>query len=237
MEKNKSFYRPFLLIIFVFIIMFKIIVDIMPSDYIYIINAIFLMGMIILLYFKGGFPRDRSYYKKSSIKIVLIIMLFYIFIIYLLGLFVGFIKNLYFYDIFMLLKNVIPIAFFIITSEIFRYLFLRHNPGKANIAIFTLELIILNIIIGISSYNIVSIKQLFIIVSMVIIPIIASEVMCTYVVHNVSLIPVILYKLIYNLLFYIVPFSPDLSEYFISVFGVGIPYIIYIEIQNLLDIY
>lgn len=231
MKKNNKFYiiETFILI---FIIMFKIIYNNIPNHYAYLTNIIFWILITIILWITGGFPKDKSYFKKSSTKTVIIILLFYILTIYLLGLFIGFIKNLYFYNIFTMMKKVIPIALFIITSEISRYLFLKHNPNKLQIIIFTIELIILNIIIGINDYNIFDTKQLFIITSIVTIPIIANEIACSYITYNVGLLPTIIYKLIFNLYSYIVPFNPDLSDYLRSILGLIIPYITYQEIKK-----
>lgn len=231
MKKEHNFYT-LLIVILIFIVMFKILLEIIPSYYAYLINIVFWILISIVLFIVGGFPRDESYYKKSSIKIVFIILLFYILIIYLLGLFVGFVKNLYFYDIIMLIKKVLPIALFMIASEVSRYLIFKHNPNKLQIFLFTLELIILNIIIGISGYNIVSVKQLFVVVSIFVIPTVVSEVVCSYITYNVGLMPTILYKLIFNLYIYVVPFNPDLSDYLKSIFGIVIPYVLYMEIKK-----
>ena len=230
MQKNK--YYIIELIILIFIIMFKLIDGRIADHYAYLINIVFWFLLAIIMIVIGGFPRDKSYYKKSSIRIIIIILLLYILTIYLSGLFLGFVKNLYFYNFFMMIKKVLPIALFIIASETTRYLFFKHNPLKLHIVIFTLELIILNIIIGINSYNITNNNQLFGVISLVVIPSIVNEIMCTYVTYNVGLIPTIIYKLIFNLYRYLVPFNPDLSDYLQSVLGVVLPYFVYREIKK-----
>lgn len=231
MKKNNNSYK-ILVVILIFIVMFKILLESIPSYYAYLVNIIFWFLVAIGLFIVGGFPRDKSYYKKSSIKIVFIVLLFYLLIIYLLGLFIGFVKNLYFYDIFMLMKKVLPIALFMIASEISRYLFIKHNPSKLQIVLFCLELIILNIIIGISGYNIVSVKQLFVIISILVIPTIVSEIVCSYITYNVGLMPTILFKLLFNFYSYMVPFNPDLGDYLKSIFGIVVPYILCMEIRK-----
>ena len=231
MKKNNKYYI-IELIILIFIIMFKLLEGKIASHYAYLINIIFWFLLAIIMFIIGGFPRDRNYYKKSSIKIIIIILLFYILTIYLLGLFLGFVKNLYFYNILVLIKKVVPIALFIIASEITRYLFLKHNPTKLQITIFTLELITLNIIIGINNYNITSNTQLFVIISLVVIPSIVNEIMYTYVTYNVGVIPTVIYKLVFNLYSYIAPFNPDLSDYLQSIFSIILPYIVYQEIKK-----
>lgn len=221
------------LVIILFIIILKLLSDKIPIQYIYLTKIIFIFIFNIFLFIIGGFPKDKNYYKRSSIKIIIIILLVYILIIYIFGLFIGFIKNLYFYNIYLLIKKILPITLFIINSEILRYLFFKHNPNKIQIIIFIFELILLNII-GNIGYNINDYKQLFIIISMFIIPIIASELVYSYITYNISLIPTIIYKLIYNIYNYLVPFTPDFSDYLHSIFGIIIPYVIYIEIKKLI---
>jgi len=233
MKKNNKFYI-IELIILIFIIMFEILNNKIPSNYAYLVNIIFWFLLSIILYIKGGFPRYRNYYQKSSIKIVFIVFLIYILIIFLLGLFLGFVKNLYFYDFIMLIKNILPIALFIVVSEIARYLFLKHNPTKTQIITFTLELIILNIIIGINNYNLADPKQVFAMISILAIPTIASEVVSSYITYNVGLVPTIIYKLFFKLYTYVVPFNPDLGDYLQAVFGLIIPYVLYREVSKTL---
>lgn len=231
MKKDKKYYI-IEFIILIFIIIFTILNRKIPIQYANLINIIFWFFMVITLFIIGGFPRDRNYYRKSSIKIVLIVFLFYIIISYLLGLFLGFVKNLYFYNFILLIKKILPISLFIIFSETSRYLILKHRISRVQKIILTLEFIILNIIIGISGYSFVDFKQVFVLSSTIILPTIASELMTFYVISKVSLIPVILYKLLFNLFSYIVPFNPNLGDYLYAVSGILIPFIVYNEIKK-----
>ena len=117
MKKDKKYYI-IEFIILIFIIIFTILNRKIPVQYANLINIIFWFFMAITLFIIGGFPRDRNYYRKSSIKIVLIVFLFYIIISYLLGLFLGFVKNLYFYSLILLIKKILPISLTSITSII-----------------------------------------------------------------------------------------------------------------------
>lgn len=232
MKKNNKFYL-IELIILIFIIMFKILNDKIPSHYAYLINIIFWFLLAIFLFVMGGFPRNKNFYRKSSMKMVFIVFLLYILVIYLLGLFIGFVKNLYFYDFIVLIKKVLPISLFIIASEIARYLFFKHNPSKLQIVIFTLELVILNIIIGVSGYNITNMQQVFVISSMIVVPTFAREVVCSYLNYNIGFAPTIIYKLLFSLYSYLVPFIPDLNDYLNSIFGIIIPFVIYYQTKKI----
>ena len=231
MKKDKKYYI-IEFIILIFIIIFTILSNKIPIQYANLINIIFWFLMGITLFIIGGFPRNRNYYQKSSIKIVLIVFLFYIIITYLLGLFLGFIKNLYFYNLILLIKQILPISLFIIFSETSRYLILKHNLSNLQKIILTLEFIILNIIIGINGYSFIDFKHVFVLVSTIILPTIASELMAFYVTSKVGLIPTIIYKLLFNLLGYIVPFSPNLGDYLHAVSGLLVPFVIYNEVKK-----
>ena len=84
---------------------------------------------------------------------------------------------------------------------------------------------------GINSYDISDPKKLFIVTSITIVPIIASEIMYSYLSYNVGFLTTIICKLIFSLYTYIVPFTPDLGDYLQSVFGIVIPFIIYKEVK------
>lgn len=229
MKKDKKFY-VIELVILIFIIMFKMIFNKIPFLHSDIINIIFWFVMCILLYIIGGFPKDKNYYKKSSIKIIIIVFLFYILVTYLLGLFLGFVKNLYFYNFGMLFEKMLAIPALIIFTEISRYLFFKRNPIKIHIYIYTFLLIILNIIMEVNNYNIDGFDRLFIIVSAILLPVCVREILASYITYNVGLLPTIIYKLIFITYSYFVPFLPDLGDYLKAIFGLIVPYVIFREI-------
>lgn len=228
---NKKIYITELIIL-IFIIMFKVLIINQIPNYSNLINIIFWILFTTLLIITGGIPRNKNYFKKSSIKIVLIVLLFYFLISYLLGLLLGFNKTFYAHDLENLLKNIIPVVLIIISIETARYLILKHQISKLQVIMLTLEFIILNIIVKINGYHFDSAKQIFITVSTIILPLIASEILCTYISYYIGLFPTLIYKLIISLFIFIVPFVPNLGDYLIAIFGLLVPYMIFIQIKR-----
>ena len=184
------------------------------------------------LIFVGGFPRNKNYFKRRSFKIVLIILLIYVIVSYLLGLILGFNKPFYQYDILANLKNILIISLFIICMETSRYLILSHNPSKKHIIILTLEFIILSISLKLHGFRFDSFEELFIILSTIIIPLIANEMLLTYLSYSVGLLPSLLYRLSISLFIFIVPFVPSLGNYLTAIFGLMVPFAIYIQVRK-----
>lgn len=231
MKKDKKFI-VLEIILLIFIIMYKIALDNLPYLYSDIFYICFWLLIGILLFIYGGFPKDNCFYKRNVIKIIIIGFLLFILISYCLGLFLGFVKNLYFYNFLMFLEKVLALPSMIIFLEISRYLFFKRNPGKLHIYIFTLLIIILNVIMEISNYNIIDFGHFLILLSSIIIPIILREVLVSYIIYNVGLLPAIIYKILFLLYGYFVPFLPDLGDYLVSIFGLLIPYLFYYEINK-----
>ena len=72
-------------------------------------------GIIFLIFkFSFGIPRDRKILNKICFRYVFAILLSYIIVIYLLGLFTGFTTNVYSLRIFDVINNILPIFFFLI---------------------------------------------------------------------------------------------------------------------------
>ena len=86
---------------------------------------------------------------------------------------------------------------------------------------------VLNIIIEISGYNFEDREIVFIFISVVALPVISRELLCSYLSYKVGIIPCILFKAVITLYEYILPIIPSLGNYLFSVYNVLLTYIIY----------
>lgn len=212
--------------------MFKAIAIKSYREYSLIINAIFWFLITLCGYITFGFSRDKNYLKTISIKIIITVLLLYFVSTYLMGFFIGFGYSHFDKNILVLLKNISPYVIVFTCMEIFRYIILKNCSSKKEIIIFTLEYIALNIIMGISGKDLHTAKNIFIVTSTIIIPIIANESMYSYVTYNISLAPSLIYRLVMELYIYFMPFLPAMGDYLSAIFSLVLPFVIYYQIRK-----
>lgn len=197
-----------------------------------LINIIFWIAISLFVLMILHFPKDKNYQKSSSNRLIIICLLSALIIIYVLGLFLGYSKNVLSLKPIVLLNNVFPIIVLVTSQEIIRYTIAKNCLIKKQPLIFlTLLYIIFNIIMEINYYNFYDFEQIFKFVCVICLPIIAKELLYSYITYNIGLAPDLLLRISLELYPFVFPFYPSLGEYLIAVIGVMVPYIIY-EILN-----
>ena len=216
----------------IYVIELILFISIIVFNYIYN-STTFLYGSIILLtvvsLYLFGFYRDNSYIKGNVIRIVLSCLLSFFIVIYCIGLFTGFNRTIFSFTSDYIVKIILLEAVIIICEELLRYIIAKKsNKSIIPIIIYTIIMSLLNIIIEINGFDLVDSESIFIFISVVIIPVISREFLCSYLTYKVSFIPSLIYKLVIVLYEYIVPIIPSLGNYLYSVTNVLLVYIIYI---------
>ena len=112
-------------------------------------NYIIAMAIIVMFFISSfvlGYEDDRHRFKKDGILYAIIFSLIYELFIYVSGIFVGFLRSGYSLDIISFLKNVLPFAMIIFTSEVLRHEFLTKGEKKKVFYFLTLILFIVTIL-------------------------------------------------------------------------------------------
>lgn len=185
-----------------------------------------ILSLVCLLIFH--FPRDKSYYRSGTLRMVIISLLSYLLIIYGLGLLIGFFKTPFAHTPIAIIKNILPVILLILFKEIIRYLICKNSPNnKMPVIIITLFYIILGIIIELSYANISNFEGLFILFTVTILPLSFKEILYSYLTYNVSISPTILIRILMETFIYIVPFYPNFDNYLSALIGILYPFILY----------
>lgn len=225
--KNKGVYI-FNLILFLFIIALKFVFINHYASYYGIVNAAFWIisaGIFIKIW---GLRRDNSVIKSNITQIVIISCLLFILLSYLSGLYFGFLRNAYSLTLISILKNIYSIAIMIIAEEYIRGIVVNTCvKDKRPLYVLTFLYILLEIVILLGPDSTNSLSAIFIFITTLGLPIIARNVLCSYLTYHVSKVPGIVLRLFYSLYIYIFPIFPNLGDYVNSVLGILIPYIIY----------
>lgn len=173
------------------------------------------------------YPKDKSYYRKIAVKMVISSLLFTILTSYLLGFFVGFGKNLLIYNFKTIIKTIIPILLVIVSREIIRYIIARNSEyKKLPIILFTIASILFTIVFQIRHF--VNFEEFFIFICTIVLITIANELLCSYLSYNFGIVPTLIYTISLGIYSYILPIVPNLGNFLYSVIFLMLPFLIYI---------
>ena len=80
--------------------------------------------------------------------------------------------------------------------------------------------------------NLITSEEKFIFLSTIIFPIVAEELLCSFLTYKISMFPSLLYKLVIKLYMFIIPIVPNLGNYIYSTINIIFPYIIYFVVNK-----
>ncbi len=190
-----------------------------------------ILSLICLLIFR--FPRDKTYYRSGTLRMVIISLLSYLIIIYGMGLLIGFVKLPFSHTPLAIIKNITPVILLIVFKEIIRYLICKNSSdSKWPVIIITSLYIALGIIMEFSYANISSFEGLFILFTVTILPLSFKEILYSYLTYNVSILPALLIRILMESFIFIVPFYPNFDNYLSAVLGILYPFIVYRAVSS-----
>ena len=189
------------------------------------------ISLIILISF-FGLKKNNNYLKNYTTRTLISLMMVYIIIIYGLGVLLGFSKGFKVADL-SYFKSLFAMIAIILETEYVRYIIAKNSFGsKKPLIIFTILSVLLGVLLEINVNNLLSSEQKFIFLSTIIFPIIAEEILCSYMTYKISLTLSIIYKFVIKLYMFILPIVPDLGDYIYSSVNVLYPYIIYLVLNK-----
>lgn len=233
MKKNNKRDYIIALVILAFIVVLKLVFNTNP-ELSFNVSLFFWLILAIITYLTCGMPKIKNYLNKISIKYIVIYLLSYLLIIYILGIFTGFLSSIYTHNFIQIIKNILPILFLILSKEIVRYITCK-NGNKKILIIITILYATFDILLKNYNYNLSSGLQIFYFVSSVCIPALAKEALCTYITSQISLLPTLVYVLSFEIAGFILPIYPDLGNFLTAVIGLIFPYIIYKGISKIVN--
>jgi signal peptidase len=156
-------------------------------------------------------------------------MLFYVIVYFLLGLILGFTKSPYSHEIIAIFKNLWVLMIPIICIEYSRSAIANTNKSNYLVLIsltFIIFLIELNLNTFISKLDLS--ETCFRYISNTVVPLIATEILCTYLSLKGSYKLSLVYRLILEIIIIFSPIYPDLNWFVTGIIGVVFPTIIYV---------
>lgn len=225
------------LIFVIYMFLYKLIIFPNFMKYSEIMNASFVISLLALSIFFLGFRKDKvTNLEKSVIKIVIFYLCLTFFIMYGLGLVIGFLKNGYSLSFFTLLDNIFAPILIIISCELFRYVVIWANRDKKIFVwIFTALLILFEVCISTKGIPFGDIEAMFRLAATVILPIIVKNVALTYFCYHLGYRVPLIYRLVMDVYIFVVPIVPDIGEYVESMILLSLPFLMYLSTYAMID--
>jgi len=193
--------------------------------------TIFLVLYTIVLTKILKFKKVDNVNKSKIIILIMGLSIIYVFLLYLIGIYVGFYKNINAFTSERIFKTILPYIIIVICSEIIRQIFVT-TQNKINTIIVTIALVLAEITIFINTSNIWNLGEMLILLGYVTFPSISINLLCNYIVKKYGIIPNIVYRIITTIYIYIFGILPDIYMFFQSIYKIIFPYIIYIIIDD-----
>lgn len=226
-------------LIFILVSVYTLIVSILLIDslgsiYINLLNPLmWLLLFVITLYLNWG-SNKRVKGKKDKAQTVFIVILFYLIIYFLSGLFFGYSRSPFSHDFLTVLKNIWTFLSIIVFQEYIRFSILNGNKKSRLFIVLTVFLFILvNINFLNFQSNFVSGEDMFKYVSATIVPVIAENILFTYLSLKCGCESVLAYRLPIIFANIILPIFPDLDWFVTSLFDLALCFVVFICINYL----
>ena len=196
---------------------------------------ILLIITIIITYLLFGFEKDRHRYSKDvTLKIIIILMAFFL-LYYSSGILIGFAQNNNYLTVKSIINIILPILIYIPLKEFLRYHILtKSSESKILIATTCILFILIDNTIPLSLHTITFSKETFLLIALTFLPSITENILCTYLSLHLGYKPGIIYLIIMNLYKYILPIIPNPNEYLYSLIFLILPLIVLVKIKNYL---
>ena len=202
--------------------------------YLYIINPLFWITLAVFLKIAIGKSYQKSRIKKEVIQYILIAVIIYILTYMISGLFITFGNNPYFTTVKGFLINLWMFGTVIISKEYIRYRLINnvYENDKKEIAILV-SLIYIIIEIGLNKYINTKITLLFALkdICQNIIPLIAKNVLYSYISMKSDWKPASIYELFTKLYLWLSPILPNAPWIMVAIIETTIPTILFFYIR------
>lgn len=202
--------------------------------YLYIINPIFWASLALFLRFNLGQSYEKKKNKKQIIEYCMIGVLVYIITYMISGLFITFGKNPYSTTMFGIITNLWILAVAIIAREYIRYKLIQnvYEKDRVKIAI-AISAVFIFIEFNIFKLFEGTISVIYIVkqIAQNLLPLIAKNVLYSYISFNTSYVPAIIYEIGTKLYLWIAPILPNAPWVMVAIIDGVIPIIIWLYIR------
>ena len=234
-EKLEIYLFELIMIIFLFFILFA------SSIINRIVLSLILVAYCMISYFLFRRRSIKSIYEKKTLILMIIFGLFYVSIFYLLGLFFGFEKNKYFFNIKNIVNVFIPTTITIIVSELIRKKYMsqdtvlvykgkKFNPSWYLILVM---MVLIDLLVNVGIYDISIMDDFLLVTGFILFASISWNLLFNYIVTRYGEKGIIAYRLIITLPLYMFPVIPKVYILMRSFLRMFIPLVLFIFFESI----
>lgn len=228
MKSNKYTVYIVEIVLFLYTILFQTVIINHLRINAELINIIFWVLITFFILLRCHYPKDDSYFKSASIRIIIISLLTILITVYLLGIFLGYSNSIFSHKPIVLLHNIGPIVITILSEEIIRHIVCKNSGNsKLPIIILTIIYILFHVLSAYKYTKFYNNEDIFIFISGVVLSTVAMQLLYSYITYKISPRPSILLRILLEIYPYIFPFYPNLGDYITSVIDIALPFFIY----------
>lgn len=208
----------------------------------YVKFAIMLVAFAILIKLSLTKKKDISVYKKQVKWLMVVFALIYLGVFYLLGMAkYGFSKAAVIFSFDSIVKNIIPLALIIISSEIIRFVFLSQEMKirlfkrefDLSKTITFISMVLIDLIIYIGVYDITRYNDFLTVTGFILFASVSCNLFYNYAVSRYGISGIVLYRLITVLYMYFIPVIPNVYVYFRAFLRMLYPYVLYLVLERM----
>lgn len=201
-----------------------------------IMMAVYVVIVRYLLKKRNGI----SMFEKQVTWLMVVCGLVYLAVLYLLGIYSGFVRTKIGFSWWSIVRYIIPTIVIIVSTEYIRKVFLSQDiylkiKGKkfnlSRLLTYT-SMVLVDLIIYTGIYNLSSMENFLTTIGFVLFASLSCNLLYDYIVNKYGSKGVIAYRLITIMYIYFIPIEPDIYVFFRSFLRMLYPYIIYLVLEN-----
>lgn len=189
----------------------------------FMVLSLAILASIVLF----GWQKPRNDNKLVTIFIILVAAVFQIATFLLLGLKLGFVRNIYSWNLASVVMVFLPALLLVISTEILRGQLIEDGKRSLSAIITTgASICLIQCIISLPLYNLAVAESAFIYSFTLVGPSILTNILLTYIAYTYDYHINIYYQLIMTLPAYLLPITPNTSAYLPAIFQIALLFLI-----------
>lgn len=192
------------------------------TSFIFLITSLLIPTILLILIF--GYEKKSRRFKYESLFYVFAYCVLFLLVTYLIGIFIGFTKNVYKLNLVNLINNIIPYLILIVISEVLRYEISRKGEGSLlSYVLVTAILICVDLSVFLKTYDLSIGDEQIKFICAIAMPSFFKNICLIYFNRNGGIYPSLLYRLLLDLKIFIFPIFPNFGIYWDSVIYTVLP--------------
>ena len=199
----------------------------------YFYRCIFLLCLLLLFKFLFGFEKEGYRYTKDICFNFLFIFLISFIIYYIFGIFIGLARTQNYFTFYGVRTFIIPFIIMIVLREYLRsQLLIKAGKSKVLVVFACLLFIAFELSPRLFDSNLGSKYNIFMFMAMILLPIVSSNVVCTYIARKNGYKLNVLWLLIVGFYPVILPFVPNDGPYIHSLIQLLFPFVLMYNVYS-----